>query len=32
MSGQRAIERGSLPDAITNDLRERILNGELAEG
>lgn len=32
MSGARAIERLSLPDAITNDLRERILSGEFGEG
>lgn len=32
MSGPRAIARQSLPDVITNDLRERILSGEMAEG
>lgn len=32
MSGKRAISKLSLPDVIANDLRERILSGELAEG
>lgn len=32
MSPQRAIVRQSLPDVIANDLRERILSGDLAEG
>ncbi len=32
MATSRAISRQSLPDAIAQDLRERILNGELAEG
>ncbi|MBO9412443.1 MULTISPECIES: GntR family transcriptional regulator [unclassified Ruegeria] len=32
MSGTRAIPRQSLPDVITNDLRERILSGEMVEG
>ena len=32
MPNTRAISRQSLPDVITNDLRERILNGEMAEG
>ena len=32
MSATRAIERVSLPEAIANDLRERILNGEFQEG
>lgn len=32
MAGKRAITKQSLPDVIANDLRERILNGELAEG
>ncbi len=32
MPGQRAIARQSLPDVIANDLRERILNGQLVEG
>ncbi len=32
MPGTRAITKKSLPDIITDDLRERILNGELAEG
>ena len=32
MAGKRAITRQSLPDVIANDLRERILSGELAEG
>lgn len=31
MSGKRAIARQSLPDVIANDLRERILSGDLAE-
>lgn len=32
MPGQRAIARQSLPDVIANDIRERILNGQLVEG
>ncbi|MGB3147783.1 MAG: GntR family transcriptional regulator, partial [Paracoccaceae bacterium] len=32
MAGVRSIERHSLPDVIANDIRERILSGELAEG
>ncbi|WP_298852030.1 GntR family transcriptional regulator [uncultured Ruegeria sp.] len=32
MAGKRAIAKQSLPDVIANDLRERILSGELAEG
>ena len=32
MPRTRAIARQSLPDVITNDLRERILSGEMAEG
>ena len=32
MATTRAISRQSLPEAIADDLRERILNGELAEG
>jgi DNA-binding GntR family transcriptional regulator len=32
MAGKRAISRQSLPDVIANDLRERILSNELAEG
>ncbi|PVB63438.1 GntR family transcriptional regulator [Labrenzia sp. 011] len=32
MASKRAIVRQSLPDAIASDIRERILNGELAEG
>lgn len=32
MAGKRAISRDTLPDVIANDLRERILSGELAEG
>lgn len=32
MAGKRAITKQSLPDVIANDLRERILSGELAEG
>lgn len=32
MSGKRAIKRQSLPDVIASDIRERILNGDLAEG
>ncbi|WP_170773079.1 GntR family transcriptional regulator [Ruegeria lacuscaerulensis] len=32
MPSTRAIPRQSLPDVITNDLRERILSGEMAEG
>ncbi len=31
MTGKRAIPRQSLPDVIANDLRERILSGNLAE-
>ncbi len=32
MTANRAITRKSLPDTIADDLRERILSGELAEG
>lgn len=32
MGGKRAIKRQSLPDVIASDIRERILNGDLAEG
>lgn len=32
MLGKRAVTRQSLPDVIANDLRERILSGELVEG
>ncbi len=32
MVGKRTIARQSLPDVIADDLRERILNGELLEG
>lgn len=32
MAGKRAISRQNLPDVIANDIRERILSGELAEG
>lgn len=32
MTSRRAIPRQSLPDVIANDLRERILSGEFAEG
>ena len=32
MAPARAITKQSLPDVIANDLRERILSGELAEG
>ncbi len=32
MPGQRAVQRQSLPDVIANDIRERILSGELEEG
>lgn len=32
MVGKRAISRKSLPDVIADDIRERILSGELAEG
>ena len=32
MTTKRKIARQSLPDVIANDLRERILSGELAEG
>lgn len=32
MSSKRAITRQSLPDVIANDIRERILNGDLPEG
>ena len=31
MTGKRVISRQSLPDVIANDLRERILSGEMAE-
>lgn len=32
MGGKRAIKRQSLPDVIADDIRERILNGDLTEG
>ncbi len=32
MAGTRAVSRNSLPDVIAEDLRERILSGDLAEG
>lgn len=32
MKGPRTIHRQSIPDIITNDIRERILNGDLTEG
>lgn len=32
VSNKRAITRQSLPDVIAGDIRERILNGDLAEG
>ncbi len=32
MASKRAITRQSLPDVIAGDIRERILNGDLAEG
>ncbi|SHF19046.1 transcriptional regulator, GntR family [Ruegeria intermedia] len=32
MAGTRAVTKQSLPDLIANDLRERILSGEMAEG
>lgn len=32
MGGKRAIKRQSLPDVIADDIRERILSGDLAEG
>ncbi|MBV6657490.1 MAG: GntR family transcriptional regulator [Devosiaceae bacterium] len=32
MSGKRAVKRQSLPDVIADDIRERILSGDLAEG
>ncbi|MGY3670973.1 GntR family transcriptional regulator (plasmid) [Marinovum sp. KMM 9989] len=32
MGSKRTIKRQSLPDVIAGDIRERILNGELAEG
>ncbi|UWP89195.1 GntR family transcriptional regulator [Aliiroseovarius crassostreae] len=32
MSGKRAVVKQSLPELIANDLRERILSGELKEG
>ena len=32
MTNKRAILRKSLPDMISDDIRERILNGELSEG
>ena len=32
MAGRRAITKQSLPEVIADDLRERILSGELAEG
>lgn len=32
MAGRRAVIKQSLPEVIANDLRERILSGEMAEG
>ncbi|WP_428540066.1 GntR family transcriptional regulator [Profundibacter sp.] len=32
MAGKRIISRRSLPDVIADDIRERILSGEMAEG
>ncbi len=32
MAGKRGIKKQSLPELIANDLRERILSGDLAEG
>lgn len=32
MTGKRTISRQSLPDVIADDLRERILSGEMTEG
>ncbi|GAA6177770.1 GntR family transcriptional regulator [Sulfitobacter pacificus] len=32
MAGKRAVIKQSLPEVIANDLRERILSGEMAEG
>ena len=32
MSGKRVISRQSLPDVIADDIRERILSGEIGEG
>lgn len=32
MTGKRTISRQSLPDVIADDVRERILSGEMAEG
>ncbi|WP_157946810.1 GntR family transcriptional regulator, partial [Thalassobius sp. I31.1] len=32
MAGKRAVAKQSLPEIIANDLRERILSGELEEG
>ncbi|WP_085804660.1 GntR family transcriptional regulator [Roseovarius albus] len=32
MAGKRAVAKQSLPEIIANDLRERILSGEMAEG
>ncbi|MEV8467535.1 GntR family transcriptional regulator [Fluviibacterium sp. DFM31] len=32
MAGTRAVKKSTLPDIIADDLRERILSGELAEG
>lgn len=32
MAGKRAVSRNSLPDVIADDLRERILSGDLVEG
>ncbi|NOD34556.1 MULTISPECIES: GntR family transcriptional regulator [unclassified Ruegeria] len=32
MAGKRAITKQSLPEVIANDLRERILSGDLSEG
>lgn len=32
MAGKRAVTKQSLPELIANDLRERILSGEMAEG
>ncbi|WP_299938484.1 GntR family transcriptional regulator [uncultured Pelagimonas sp.] len=32
MAGKRAVVKQSLPEVIANDLRERILSGDMAEG
>ncbi|MDE0590569.1 GntR family transcriptional regulator [Halocynthiibacter sp. C4] len=32
MAGKRSVSKQSLPEQIANDLRERILSGEMAEG